>query len=89
MKKIMYLGILVFSMTFLSMNTDAQTKVRVHKKGWSKGAKDAAIGGVGGAAVGAAVSHDHSKGAIIGGVAGAGAGYIIAHKKDKQSGRAK
>ena len=84
----MYGLVLVFSMTFLTVNTDAQTKVRVHKKGWSKGAKDAVIGGAGGAVAGAAISHDKSKGAIIGGVAGAGAGYLIGHHKDKKSGRA-
>ena len=83
----MYVCLLAFSMTVISAKADAQTKV-VHKKGWSKGAKDAAIGGVGGAAVGAAVSHDKSKGAIIGGVAGAAGGYLIGHKKDKKSGRA-
>ena len=88
MKKFMYGSMLLFTMTMLSSNIDAQTKVRTHKKGWSKGAKDAVIGGVGGAAVGAAVSHDHSKGAIIGGVAGAAGGYLIGHKKDKKSGRA-
>lgn len=90
MKKILYVMVLVSSMSMYSMTSNAQTKHRVvHKKGWSKGAKDATIGGVGGAVAGAAVSHDHSKGAIIGGVAGAGAGYLVGHHKDKQSGRAK
>jgi outer membrane lipoprotein SlyB len=59
----------------------------VQKKGWSKSAKGAVIGGVGGAAVGAAVSKKRGKGAIIGGVVGAGTGYIIGRSKDKKDGR--
>jgi outer membrane lipoprotein SlyB len=59
------------------------------KKGWSKSAKGAVIGGVGGAAVGAAVSKKRGKGAIIGGVVGAGTGYIIGRSKDKKDGRVK
>lgn len=38
-----------------------------HKKYWSHRKKDALIGGVGGAAVGAAVSHNKGKRALIGG----------------------
>jgi outer membrane lipoprotein SlyB len=57
------------------------------KKGWSKAAKGAVIGGAGGAVVGAAVSNKRGKGAIIGGVVGAGTGYIIGRSKDKKDGR--
>lgn len=53
------------------------------KKGWSNAAKDAAIGGVGGAVVGAVISKRKGTGAIIGGILGAAGGYILGHKKDK------
>jgi hypothetical protein len=56
------------------------------KKGWSKAAKGAAIGGVAGAAAGAIITKS-GKGAIIGGVLGAGGGYIIGRGKDKKDGR--
>ncbi|MCE3282698.1 MAG: 17 kDa surface antigen [Chitinophagaceae bacterium] len=58
------------------------------KKGWSNKAKGAVIGGVVGAATGAAVSDKKGKGAIIGGVVGAAGGYgvgaILDNKKKKQ-----
>jgi Glycine zipper len=58
------------------------------KRGWSKGAKGAVIGGVGGAAAGAIINkRNRGAGAIIGGVLGAGAGYGIGHGKDKKDGR--
>jgi hypothetical protein len=63
--------------------------VQQEKKGWSKGAKGAVIGGVGGAVVGAAVSDKKGKGAIIGGAVGAGAGYLIGRDQDKKDGRVK
>lgn len=53
------------------------------KKGWSSAAKDATIGGVGGAVVGAVLSRNKGKGAIIGGVLGGVGGYILGRKKDK------
>jgi Glycine zipper len=82
MKKLFYSLSILSVLTFFTTDvTQAQTK----KKHMKKGTKDALIGGVGGAAVGAAVSHDKSKGAIIGGVAGAGAGYLHGHKKDKKA----
>ena len=59
----------------------------VKKKGWSKAAKGAVIGGVGGAVVGAVVSKKKVKGAIIGGVVGAAGGYILGRSKDKKEGR--
>lgn len=54
-------------------------------RGWSNAAKDAAIGGVGGAIVGGVIGK--GKGAIIGGVIGAGGGYVIGRAKDKRTGR--
>jgi osmotically inducible lipoprotein OsmB len=64
-------------------NTNAQTTVKEkNKKGMSHKAKDAIIGGVGGAVVGGAVGG--GKGAVIGGVAGAGTGYAIGAHQDKK-----
>jgi hypothetical protein len=68
------------------VNTAAQPQ-QTQKKGWSKAAKGAVIGGAGGAIVGAAVSNKKGKGAIIGGVVGAGTGYIIGRSEDKKDGR--
>lgn len=85
MKKIMYSLSVVFALGLLSPDVNAQTTVKTkthtamsHKK------KDALIGAGAGAATGAVVSHDKSKGAIIGGVVGAGAGYLHGRHKDKQ-----
>ena len=49
----------------------------------------AAIGGVGGAAAGAAVSGEHHRllGALIGGAVGAGGGYLIGANADRITGR--
>jgi hypothetical protein len=58
------------------------------KKGWSKTAKGAVIGGVVGAGTGAVVNKkNRGAGAVIGGVLGAGAGAVIGHQKDKKDGR--
>jgi hypothetical protein len=57
------------------------------KTGWSKAAKGAVIGGVGGAVAGAIISKKKGKGAIIGGVVGAAGGYILGRSKDKKDGR--
>jgi hypothetical protein len=58
------------------------------KKGWSKTAKGAVIGGVVGAGTGAVINKkNRSKGAIIGGAVGAGAGAIIGRDQDKRDGR--
>lgn len=56
------------------------------KKGISKAAKGAIIGGVGGAVAGAVIGKN-AKGAIIGGAVGAAGGYIIGRSKDKKDGR--
>jgi hypothetical protein len=58
------------------------------KKGWSKAAKGAVIGGVAGAAGGAVINKkNRAVGAVIGGVLGAGAGYGIGRGMDKRDGR--
>jgi hypothetical protein len=58
------------------------------KEGWSKAAKGAVIGGVGGALGGAVINKkNRAVGAVIGGVIGAGGGYVIGRKMDKNDGR--
>jgi hypothetical protein len=58
------------------------------KKGWSKTAKGAVIGGVVGAGAGAVINKkNRAAGAVIGGVVGAGAGAVIGHDMDKKDGR--
>ncbi len=58
------------------------------KKGWSKAAKGAVIGGAGGAVVGAVINkRNRGVGAVIGGVLGAGAGYGVGRSQDKKDGR--
>lgn len=54
--------------------------------GWSDAAKDATIGGVGGAVIGGVIGKG-GKGAVIGGVLGGVGGYILGRKKDRKSGR--
>jgi hypothetical protein len=58
------------------------------KKGWSKTAKGAVIGGVVGAGTGAVVNkRNRGVGAVIGGALGAGAGAVIGNQMDKKDGR--
>lgn len=58
------------------------------KKGWSKAAKGAVIGGATGAAAGAIINkRNRAVGAVIGGVVGAGGGYAIGRGMDKRDGR--
>jgi len=58
------------------------------KKGWSKAAKGAVIGGVTGAAAGAIINKkNRGVGAVIGGVIGAGGGYVLGRGMDKKDGR--
>ena len=58
------------------------------KKGWSKAAKGAVIGGATGAAAGAVINKkNRAVGAVIGGVLGAGGGYVIGRDMDKKDGR--
>jgi hypothetical protein len=58
------------------------------KKGWSKAAKGAVIGGAGGAILGGVISkNNRALGAVIGGVVGGGVGYGIGRSQDKKDGR--
>jgi hypothetical protein len=53
----------------------------------SSGQTGAALGGLGGAGVGAIVGHQQGKaaeGALIGGAVGAGAGYLLGNEQDKK-----
>ncbi|MEO5782646.1 MAG: YMGG-like glycine zipper-containing protein [Ginsengibacter sp.] len=76
------------SSTTTSRNNNTSTgQTTTRRRGWSHAAKDATIGGVGGAVVGAVISKNHVKGAVIGGVLGAGGGYILGRSKDKKDGR--
>jgi uncharacterized protein YcfJ len=72
-----------------SMNTVSQNQAKVaQKKGWSKAAKGAAIGGGAGAIAGAVlVKKNRVAGGAIGAIVGGGLGYIIGHAKDKKDGR--
>ncbi|RNI25657.1 glycine zipper 2TM domain-containing protein [Rufibacter latericius] len=66
-----------------SVTNEAQAQeVKKEKKGWSKKAKGAVIGGAGGATAGAIVGG--TKGAIIGAAAGTVAGGAIGRKKDRK-----
>ena len=68
-------------------SSENQAKV-AKKKGWSKAAKGAVIGGVGGAAAGAVINKkNRALGAVIGGVVGAAGGYGIGRGMDKKDGR--
>jgi len=70
------------TMASTSSNTAQQ------KKGWSKAAKGAVIGGAGGAVAGAVINKkNRAVGAVIGGVLGAGGGYVIGRSQDKKDGR--
>lgn len=58
--------------------------VKEEKKGWSKAAQGAVIGGAAGAVAGAIISKKKGLGAAIGAVVGAAGGYIIGKNKDKK-----
>jgi hypothetical protein len=68
------------------VNSSSNEAQVTKKRGMSKAAKGAIIGGTAGA-VTVGVITKSGKGAVIGGVLGAGAGYIIGRKKDKRDGR--
>jgi hypothetical protein len=72
-----------------SMNNESSQTAKVEqKKGWSKAAKGAVIGGVAGAAGGAIINKKNRVvGAVIGGVLGAAGGYGIGRNMDKNDGR--
>ncbi|MEO5563860.1 MAG: YMGG-like glycine zipper-containing protein [Chitinophagaceae bacterium] len=69
-------------------NNYAKTATPAKKKGWSKAAKGAVIGGAGGAVAGAVINKKNRvAGGVIGGVAGAAIGYVIGRGQDKKDGR--
>ncbi len=67
--------------------TTTQSTQSTQKKGWSKAAQGAVIGGAAGAVGGAIVSKHKGTGAAIGAAVGAAGGYIIGRNKDKKDGR--
>jgi uncharacterized membrane protein len=71
------------------MNNESSETAKVEeKKGWSKAAKGAVIGGVAGAAGGAIINKKNRVvGAVVGGVLGAAGGYGIGRTMDKKDGR--
>ena len=77
------LAVLMGLSLMLSYGTaDAQEVKEKTKKGWSKKAKGAVIGGAAGAGVGAVVGG--TKGAVIGTAIGAGGGYLYGKHRDKK-----
>ena len=71
------------------MNSSSTNEAKVaKKKGWSKAAKYAVIGGGSGAVLGAVINKkDRVKGGVVGGVVLGGLGYIIGRSQDKKDGR--
>jgi len=77
-------SLLVFALLGTTISaTQAQTTPKKEKKGWSKKAKGAAIGGGAGVVGGALLGG--TKGAIIGGAAGTVAGGAVGRNKDKKT----
>ena len=70
-----------------SRGTVATIPQEQKKKGWSKAAQGAAIGGVTGAVGGAILSKKKGLGAVVGGIVGAAGGYIIGKNMDKKDNR--
>ncbi len=72
-----------------SMNSVAQYPAKTTvKKGWSRKAKGAVIGGGGGAILGAVINKNNRLvGGAIGGAIGAGLGYVIGNELDRKHGR--
>ena len=73
----------------VAMNSSSTHEAKVaKKKGWSKAAKYAVIGGGSGAVLGAVINKkDRVKGGVVGGVVLGGLGYIIGRSQDKKDGR--
>jgi hypothetical protein len=72
-----------------SLNSEGQypSKTSV-KKGWSRKAKGAVIGGGGGAIIGALINKNNRLvGGALGGAVGAGVGYIVGNELDRKHGR--
>lgn len=72
-----------------SMNSVAQYPAKTSaKKGWSRKAKGAVIGGGGGAILGAIINKNNRLvGGALGGALGAGIGYVIGNELDRKHGR--
>lgn len=72
-----------------SMNSVSQYPAKtVAKKGWSRKAKGAVIGGGGGAIIGALLGkRNRLVGGALGGALGAGVGYVIGNELDRKHGR--
>ncbi len=101
MKKLILIFALLFTLsalegTFVQAQTVRHTYYKNGRKitttsktrrGMSKRAKGALIGGGAGAVGGAIIGHG-VKGALVGGVLGAGAGYVIGNETDKNKSRA-
>lgn len=76
------------SSTSGSMSSSSTSNAKVQKKGMSKSAKYAIIGGTGGAVLGAVINkRNRVAGGVIGGVLGGGLGYGIGRSQDKKDGR--
>ena len=71
----------------MSSTSSNQAKT-VQKKGWSKSAKYAVIGGAAGGVAGAVINkRNRAVGAVVGAVIGAGGGYVLGRTQDKKDGR--
>lgn len=69
----------------MSSTSTNQAKTR---KGWSKAAKYAVIGGAAGGIAGAVINkRNRPVGAVVGAVIGAGGGYVLGRSADKKDGR--
>jgi Glycine zipper 2TM domain len=76
------------STTSGTMSSSSTNNAKVEKKGMSKSAKYAIIGGTGGAVLGAVINkRNRVAGGVIGGVLGGGLGYGIGRSQDKKDGR--
>ena len=70
----------------VTMTSQSQNPAK--KKGWSSRAKGAAIGGGGGAILGAVINKKNRvAGGILGGAIGAGLGYVLGNEIDRKNGR--
>ena len=71
----------------MSSTSSNQAKTTA-KKGWSKSAKYAVIGGAAGGVAGAVINkRNRTVGAVVGAVLGAGGGYVLGRTQDKKDGR--
>ena len=69
-------------------STSSNQAKTVQKKGWSKSAKYAVIGGAAGGVASAVINKkNRAVGAVVGAVIGAGGGYVFGRSQDKKDGR--